>query len=96
MKIWCGECKREMDIYELLGSGQAYLLKKVSTPICGLLIEALREYCFQNTKKGFVDGSMASIANTFKIECSRCKKVVDWIACNNFEFVSKNEKSVLL
>lgn len=96
MKIWCSECHREMDFHELLGYGEAYLLKVTTSAVSNLLLEALKLYCFESTKKGFVDGSMAGIANVFKIECSRCKKVVDWVVHNNLEDAYKKERSVLL
>ncbi len=75
MMIKCRKCDYEMGVAEFLTYAEAYLIKSVVVGVVvPLFIRWVRD-CFVPPTRGFIDGSMAGLANIFLISCPNCKKL---------------------
>ncbi len=52
----------------------AYLVKKLGPTVMKCLIAALTTY-LMTPKKGLSDEGMATLANSFKLKCEKCKAI---------------------
>lgn len=77
MKIQCEKCGRQMDLWEILGYIEINFLSALQPILVQFFIEAAKYYLLMKSK-GFIDGPMASFANSSKIKCSKCESVERW------------------
>lgn len=83
MRIKCNKCNREMYGSELLPNVALYLGTLLSPILIPIITKALESYW--NTPqptptKGFLDNSMAGIANISATNCPSCGKTECWDA----------------
>jgi len=77
MIMKCRECNKKMGLVEFSTYPAAYFIKLIAAEVIPQVIAAIvRE--LSAGKKGFIDESMAGLANIFKIACPKCKNVDCW------------------
>jgi hypothetical protein len=91
MKVICNKCGRVMQQGEVLTHAGIYLLS-ITAPIVfkDFILKAL-ETQLGLAKRSFFDDSLAAIANSVKIECSKCKYVACWNPCPDEDEVISEE-----
>jgi len=73
MKMVCRECKRIMTLNELAGYACGHFATlAVSAGLAAWLASALKDY-FSNTKRGFIDETMAGACNGLNMACPKCR-----------------------
>ena len=75
MIIKCRVCDYEMGLPEFLTYAEAYLIKTLVVAVAIPLLIAMMHNKFSTPTRGFVDGTMAGLANNFSVACPNCKKV---------------------
>ncbi len=87
MRIKCNKCNREMYGSELLPNVTLYLGKILAPLLIPILTKALESYWktpqpapTTEPTKGFLDTSMAGIANISDTKCPSCGKTSCWNA----------------
>lgn len=97
--IKCCNCDREMGLGEFLTYVETYLLKLIVPATVPFLIAALTREILARTKapvnrktRGFIDNSMAGLANNYSITCPHCKQV-DWYPASTPKPKKLEEKS---
>jgi hypothetical protein len=86
-----------MGLPEFLTYAETYLLKIIVVTAIPFLIAAIKQKLSTETR-GFIDGSMAGLANNFKITCPNCKQVENWYPASGKKpkkVKQKNESAVI-
>lgn len=74
MMMKCRYCKKKMDLAEFLTYAEAYLIKNVLVAVAIPLFIAMIKHWLSTPTKGFIDSTMAGLANNFAMECPQCKR----------------------